>query len=80
MNLNDLQVMNRTTGKNQIFIKLKKHQLFMIGLGMTEKDARTMLKLLHIGRTNKRKKIVVKQYIRICKIMYKYGYVLRESL
>lgn len=78
MNLNDLQSTNRSVGK--IVIKLKTYQLIMLGLGMSEKDAKTITKLLHIGRRTNRVKTKSKQYIRICKIMYKYGYVLSNSL
>ena len=61
-------------------MKLKPYQLIILGLGMSEKDAKTIVKLLHIGRNTNRVKTKLKQYIRICKIMYKYGYVLRDSL
>ena len=76
MNENQRKILNRATGHNCLNLSLKRHEVFMLGIGMSEKDAKTVIKLLHIGAKTKRLKTKKKQYIRVCKLMYKYGYVL----
>ena len=76
MNENQQKILNRSTGHNCLHLKLKRHEIFMLGIGMSEKDAKTVIKLLHIGAKSNRLKTKKKQNMRVCKLMYKYGYVL----